>query len=232
MQHKYFQLITESSPKIIGVKNGIQQVEIQRSLFPVVDVYDKIYSFFSTTEYWENERTIPDFPIHIYATTLKGAKLTDFMQYGPNLFTCPFLLHHRVVEIFSKFRIQPYELFPVTICDSSGAILSTDYYLFCSPLLNYQIINFSESVFFTGSRLLGKKILHFENDHEFQQAHGPFLGIEKMMLSREFDFRLDFFKGRLGAMYVSEALKDAIEILGFSGVRISKPVEPEILYPA
>lgn len=225
---------TESSPKIIGVKNGIQQVEIDRSLFPNVKDYDNLYSFFSSTNYWQNEKAIPDFPIHVYATTLKGAKLTDFIQFGQYLITCPFIIHKRVADILAKFNCQPYYLYKAEIYDSNKALLSDEYFLMCSPLLEYDIVNFPESVFFTGDRILGKQSQYFENKTDyinFTKTKTPFVGIEKMMLSKDFDFSLDFFYGRLGRMYVSEALKDAIEILGFTGVRIKEPKEPEIIMP-
>jgi hypothetical protein len=48
-------------------------------------------------------------------------------------------------------------------------------------------------------------------------------------LNENFDSTLDLFTTRIGGIFVSEALKDAIEIIGFTGVRISNIRGPEIV---
>lgn len=229
---KYYNLKLSSDPKVIGVNNGITQVEIKENLYPDKIMYLNIQDFFSGVDYWQKGKTIPDFPIHIHAQVLTRAKLTDFLQFSPYLITCPFLMSQRVLNVFNQFKVQNYFTYPVTIYSKDYTVLSKSYYLFCCPYLDYSVFDFEQSSFYTGSHLRGKKPLYFKNvsDYvDYLKTVSPFVKASKLKLSAAFDTTLDYFSARIGGYFISEGLKDAIEILGFTGTEISEAFDPEIV---
>lgn len=224
---KYYLLRIVSDPEIKGVKNGLGQVELDKGN----PVTAKLQDFFSGLHYWERGKTIPDFEIqNCTASLYKGAKLTDFLDFAPNLMTCPFMISERLAQVFSKFNIQQYFTYPVTLYDK-GKVLSEKYYLFCCPLLGYNVINFQESIFYTSRSEFDKerKYIRYNGEEEFMTNYIVGFKMEKLVLNSNFNSSLDFFKTRIGEMYVSEGLKDAIQMLGLTGVNIFDDKEPEIV---
>lgn len=223
---KYYLLKTVSDPKIKGIKTGLSQVGLDEQN----PVTLKLQEFFFAIGYWEREKYIPDFEIKNCTATLhKNAKLTDFLDFRPNLLTCPFMISDRLAEVLSKFKIQQYFTYPVTLYDA-GKLLSDKYYIFCCPLQQYDVIDFSRSVFYSQIGFRDKHYIYFESQKEFESHENRgLMKIEKLVLNSKFDSSLDLFETRLGGMYISEGLKDAIEILGFTGVNIYDDKEPEIV---
>ncbi len=221
---KYYLLRKVSDPEIKGVRTGLGQVELDEGN----PLTAKLQKFFSGIGYWERGKTVPDFEIeNCTAFLYKEAKLTDFLDFAPALMTCPFMLSERLAEVFRKFNIQQYYTYPVTLYNK-GMQLPDKYYLFCCPLLGYDVINFSESIFYKGSDLIGKKYYHIDSMEEYKK--GPALmNAERLVLNSKFDSTLDFFQTRIGGMHISEGLKEAIEILGFTGVNIFDDKEPLIV---
>lgn len=114
-----------------------------------------------------------------------------------------FMLSERLAEVFSKFNIQEYYTYPVTLFNK-GKQLPDKYYLFCCPLLGYNVINFSESVFYTSRSLFDKerKLIHYKNEEEFMTSYVVGYEMEKLVLNSNFDSSLDFFKTRISDIYI------------------------------
>ena len=226
---KYYLLRLSSDPKIIGVKNGIAQGEILGNNFIDNKIYQKIIDFFQNPDYWSNNNFIPDFhPNFEYIKVLKGAILTDFFSFTPFLMACPFIISQRVVDLFQDFSIQTYYLFPTKLFQGKEIIDS--YKMFYSPLLDYDIVDYSKSVFFTGTTLLGKNRHIFNNKFEYLKflSANPLTYAEKLVLSKSFNKKLDFFMGRIGEIYISDKLKISIENKNLTGINILEPKEPII----
>jgi hypothetical protein len=222
---KYFELNMVSDPEIKGVTSGLAQVELDEDN----PTTRKLKDFFLGVGYWERGKTIPDFDINnCTATLLPKAKLTDFLDFSPFLITCDFMISEDVLTVFRKLKIQQYVTYPVQIYKRKKKPIAEKYYLFCCPLQGYDVINFQESVFYTGSEITGKKYVHYNNHVEYQ-SDNRITNVEKLVLNENFDSTLDLFTTRIGGIFVSEALKDAIEIIGFTGVRISNIRGPEIV---
>ena len=229
---KYYRLKLSSEPKIIGVKNGIYQVEIDKKKYASPKYYDRLLNFFSSQGWFEKEQT-PNFEVHIHANMLKSAIMTDFLQFSPALMACDFLVNNRVLDVFRNFNIQNHMLFPVTIYQGNK-VIDENYSLFFLPYLDYDIIDFPKSTFFSGNRILGKQHHQFENLTQFRTALkeiSPLIGVEILHLNEKFDKKLDLFRGRLGRMNISEQLKDAIVSAGLSGVKLTETEEPKIVVP-
>ncbi|WP_293902540.1 hypothetical protein [Sphingobacterium sp. UBA5670] len=220
----YYQLSIVSDPEIKGVTTGLGQVELDKDN----PITEKLATFFSGIDYWTRNKYIPDFEIEgCTASLYKKAKLTDFLDFSPFLFTCPFMLSERAVKVFLKFNIQKYYTYPVTLFDK-GKPLQEKYELFCCPLLQYDIVDFEKSIFYKPKGLYEKTYLNV-NDNEEYRKHSGNIRAEELVLNPNFDTSLDFFCGRIGGMYVSEGLKNAIENLGLTGVKIYEDKEPRIV---
>lgn len=224
---KYYLLRTVSDPKIKGVKTGLGQVELDKNN----PITEKLLNFFSGLTYWEKGKTVPDFEVkNCTAFVYKGAKLTDFLDFSPDLMTCPFMLSERVVEVFDKFNIQPYYTYPVTLYKKDKG-LDEKYYLFCCPLLGYEVIDFSKSIFYTSNSLFDKDrtYVHYEKFEDFTKNYNVGIKLEKLVFNSNFNASLDFFKARIGGIHISLALKEAIEIIGFTGISIFENIGPQIV---
>ena len=226
---KYFLLRLPSDPAVIGVKNGIAQVEIDGSGFSSISAHNKIVEFFQGTDYWSKESFVPDFDVHFeYVKVLKNANITDFLSFRPYLIACPFMVSQKVVEVFQSFNIQNHFLYPVTLFKGENII---EYYkMFYCPFLNYDIVDFAKSSFFTGTALLGKKYHSFKSKAEYLEYlnNHPLMQAEKLVLNATFDNALDFFSPRIGEIYISDRLREAIKTSGLSGINILEPREPAI----
>lgn len=224
---KYYLIRSSSDPKVIGVKNGLAQVEFGEKENKHNLTYKKTLDFFSYAEYWRNDEVFPEFEVHLNASILKNAKLTSFIEYTPFLLSCPFLVHNDVVSIFSRFNIQRHRNYPVKIYDSKECI-NSEYKLFCCPYLGFDVINYSESIFYTGSDLLGKTYYTFNNEKEYR-SFPNIINSEVLKMNDNFDSSLDLFVGRIGGMHVSERLKNELQNNNVTGIKILDNIGPKII---
>lgn len=222
---KYYLFRLSSDPKVIGVKEG-SQVWLDESdpqTKKVLDFRRENLNIFR----------VPDFDIHISAKLEKNAKLTDFLDFGPYIRFAEFMISERLAEIFGKLNIQEYKLFPVTLYNKSEK-LEDKYYLFSCKPLEYDVINFKDSVFYKGSEILKGEYYRFQTEEEFiagdKKAFGSMMP-EKLVMNSKFDSTLDFIRLKIGTTHISEALKDAIEILGITGANIQEGKDPQIIVP-
>ncbi|SDD44068.1 hypothetical protein [Niabella drilacis] len=224
---KYYLLRTVSDPKIVGVTDGGGQVELDANN----PITEELKNFFFFASYWNEKRTAPNFDVrNCTATIVPKAKLTDFLNFSPALMTCPFMISERLAEVFASFKVQKYYTYPVTL-SKEGMLIPDKYFLFCCPFLGYEVINFPESVFYTKKSLFDKErnYIHYKDEKDFSENYIVSAKIEKLVLNSNFDSSLDYFKTRVGEIYISEGLKDAIEVLGFTGVSIFDDKEPLIV---
>ncbi|MCD2425933.1 hypothetical protein LQ567_24330 [Niabella pedocola] len=223
---KYYLLRTVSDPQIVGVSNGGIQVDLDLDN----PITQRLSDFFNRTTYWTEKKVVPAFMVeNCTATILPNAKLTDFLGFSPALMTCSFMISERLATVFAKFNIKFYT-YPVTLYKRGKSILDK-YFLFCCPLLGYEVINFPESVFYTSKDLFNKErhYIRYESERDYFDNYKVAVKTEKLVLNSNFDRSLDYFDLRIGHSYISEGLKDAIEILGFTGVNIFDDKEPLIV---
>ncbi|MBL0745089.1 imm11 family protein [Chryseolinea lacunae] len=227
---KYFALRGESNPKMIGVKNGVAQVEIDESLFENKKMYSSIRSFFDAFAYWEKTSFYPELDFQVEAARmLPHAKLTDFLSFKPFLISCPFMVNERIKSLLSKHNLQEHYYFPVRVFEKE-TLRDGNYYLFYSPMQDYDVIDFSKSTFFSGSTISGKQYFRFGDKDEFLKAmeSNPLLTGEKLVLNRDFDKTLDLFNPRFGPVCISEKLKDALQTMDATGINVIDGVDPKI----
>lgn len=229
---KYYLIRTESDPKIIGVKSGIAQVEIDRTGFPDKNMFDKILAFFDAFTYWSKQSFSPsnDFVIEC-ARLLDGAILTDFLSFTPHLMACPFIVSERVKFFLKSYNIQEHYFFPAKIYHNEDLVDKPYYLLYC-PYLDFDIIDFSKSSFYSGNSIVGKKSIEISTKEEYLEVlqNNPLIKFERASLTDRFDKNLDFFVPRLAGAFVSENLKKGIEKGQFTGIKIVTSNAPILEY--
>ncbi|WP_374516868.1 hypothetical protein [Undibacterium squillarum] len=163
---KYYILRSDSDPKVLGVSNGIKQVEIRKNGFENKTEYERLMEILGANEYWNYVDKIQNLEFNIEnAELIKGANLTDFLQFGPHLFSCPFLISEAVKEILIGFNLSGIKFWPAKVVKNRQKL---NYYLLHINSIPNNAIDFKRSTFYVGNSLNGGKYYQFENSGEFQ----------------------------------------------------------------
>lgn len=235
---KYYTARRSSDPSIVGIKNGASQAQIYRDGFGDKGMYDRYIDYFFTDDqdlFWERIGQFPDFEIDIEHLKLeKGARLTDFLSYYPEIRGGGnFIISERAVEILKKFNLPNYKLYSVTIFSNDTSEIIKNYKLLhCLPL-PYDVIDFSKTTFFKGNRIRGKSLFNLSSYHVFEERKNEdVFQIENLFLNENFDRKLDYFISRVSIpdVFISERLRDAIRIEGLTGLEITEPYEPSLIF--
>jgi hypothetical protein len=136
----YYQLRLSSDPSVIGVSNGIQQVEIQDGGGGSQPSLDDVVHFFCRDTRVSEKLLDPPFVLDFSCVKpLKRAILTDFLSYGPFLRSCPFMMSESAVGVFSLFKIQECRFYNSTVIKDASAI---SYKMLYCPALGYDVLDF------------------------------------------------------------------------------------------
>jgi hypothetical protein len=208
--NNYYLLRGESSPLSVGIKNGESQAQIERDGYRNPDKFDILIRQLGTNYYWEIKDSIADLDYDVeYVRLLPDAKRTHFLQFGPSLMNCPFLVSRLVVSVLAEYKLQKYRFFNAKVVRDGE---SWDYsLLFLSPQYD-NLINYEKSVFYTGNELSGKQFHVFRNAKEkLEFSKNNFgLKIKKFHLLDRFN-NLDLFSISGAEIGMSERLKNHLE---------------------
>lgn len=219
----YYNINLEWDPKIIGVKNGIYQVDLNEKVYEK-ETFRLLESIFINPEFTAVQE-YPKIDFNFYFRKLKATKETNIMSFCPNINHGQFLIDNRSLEIFQKFNIQRYEVYDSTITDNGGKKPDYSYKLFYCVLQDWNVIDFENTIFTTGGIGNAPLIEHkFSDEKEFKSL-SLIKHVKTLALSKDFDNSLDFFLTRLGGLFVSERLKEAIESNGLTGVYFTNKIE-------
>jgi len=232
---KYYNISDSWDPKVTGLKDGGALAEIIRDGFNDKSNYDTYYKYFHGSGLdlgFERSKTLPPFPINLeYVKMEEKAMLNDFVTFRPYLMSGKFLVSNKVVSILSTFKLTEHKFYPVTI-DYNGKMI-TDYKLLFIPPLDFSVVDYSKSLFFTGLNLPeNRKNLRQFKDYEEYKSFGlkNLVHAERIVLKSGFDKSLDYFKVRLSEPFISEYLKETFEIAGVTGIKISEAKHPELVF--
>ena len=219
----YYNLELDWDPKVIGVKNGVFQLELD------VNAYDKFayakmeHYFIKNNPTINSEFTESDFKF--YFKMLKLSKKTTFMSFAPYLNHCHFLIKSSVLELFNSFNVQDHKSFESVVYDSTKEDLDNSYKLFFLKYQNWNVVDFQNTVFSSGGFGNKPQIEHiFTSENELLKFDG-IARVRTLALTRYFDNSLDFFHTRLGGLFVSERLKNALEHNNVTGVTFSNLIK-------
>lgn len=221
----YHSFTTSSEPKIIGVRDGLSQVKIKFDRFANQTTGAEMERFFDFRTYWQRPDHVPSRPFCLeYAQLRPRAKLTDLLLYDNFYMGCPFLLSRRAREVFARHHLGPHYWFDVFLYDPAGTFVSSEYALFYCPYLGYDAIDFARSRFRLNRSLPASPRWEYLTLPD-QQAFEAFCdtthkipGVGSLVMSDQFDSSLDFFECRMGPLFMSERLREAVEEEGLTNV--------------
>lgn len=219
----YYNIKLDWDPKVIGVKNGVYQVELDKRAYDKI-TYAQVDSLFISNEFQANQ-ACPKIDFKFYFKKLKSAKKTSFMSFTPNLNHCHFLVQTNILELFKTFNVQNYRGFEAVVYDSPTENLDNNYRLFYLVLQDWKMIDFENTVFTSGGFGNQPKIEHsFTDENEIRKFNG-ITRVKTLALAKAFDSSLDFFHTRLGGLFVSEKLKLALEENNATGIKFNNEVQ-------
>jgi hypothetical protein len=212
-----------SDSQVIGVDNGVQQVEMT-CLTPGVTTR-------ALSTKLGGRAQAPDIDLAsltLKATPLQKARLTDFLSYGPSLARCPFMVSEAAQRLLSQFNLGTHAFMPCDVSLVSGRL---PYALFWSEPLPWDAIDFARSTFYEGSPVTGKRYLSLASHAQWEaQRQARLIWAETVALSDAFDDSLDWFGPRLGGDFVSERLARACMEAGLTGLKFieASPADGEL----
>ncbi len=219
----YYNIELEWNPKVIGVKNGVYQVELDEKRYDP-KVLARLNSIFISNEFIA-EQKYPEIEFQLYFKKLKSAKETSFMSFSPNLKHCLFLIHLNVLEAFKLFNIQRFKDYSTVISDFSSENVNNSYRLFYTVLQDWNVIDFERTIFISGAFGNNPRLEHSFSDENEMKKYNGITKVKTLALSKGFDTSLDFFHTRLGGIFVSERLKIELEKNNVTGVVFKKNIQ-------
>ncbi len=219
----YYNIRTAWEPSIIGVKNGIYQVELDKKAYDS-QTYTALESLFIHNVFSANQFN-PEIDFKFYFKKLKSAKKTSIMSFTPNLKHCHFLVKDKIMELFGGFNIQEHKALEAVVYDSPTENVDESYRMLFLVLQDWDIIDFENTVFTTGGFGKNPKIeLRFKNEADLNVYNG-ITNVKTLSLANKFDKTLDLFLTRLGGMFVSENLRKALESANVTGLKYYNDIE-------
>ncbi len=219
----FYNIRLDWNPKVIGVKNGVFQVELDKKSYDK-KIYAEIESLFIGGELSINQ-IYPDFDYKFNFKKLKSAKETNLMSFTPYLNNCHFLIDNNTLELLKSFNIQRFKTYEALIYDSSAENLNPNYRLFYSVLQDWNVIDFENSLFISGGFGNIPKIEHKFKDEKEMKVFKGIAKVKTLALQKHFDKTLDFFHTRLGGLFISEKLKLKLEEKKVTGLLLSNEVK-------
>ena len=221
----YHSFTTSSETKVIGVRDGLSQVEIKGDRFANQATCAEMESFFDFRTYWQRADHAPPRPFRVeYAQLRPRAKLTDLLLFDRFYMGCPFMLSRRAREVFARHHLGPHYWFEVLLYDPAGAFVSSEYALFYCPYLGYDAIDFAHSHFRLNQGLPASprwEYLTLPDQRAFEAFRDTTHKIPEvgsLVMSDQFDPSLDFFSCRVGPLFMSERLREAVGEAGLTNV--------------
>jgi len=219
---KYYQVSVSAEPKIIGVNNGIYQLEIDEKAIEYSDDYDEFKAHFKygNKEFWNNQDKVKTLrPPTIKGKMLKKAKVTDIMGYAPEYTFLNNLYSEKYLDIIKSFEIVDYKSFEIEIDE----IMSRFYLVFFKKILLSEI-HFKNSVIYTGHKKIGNvKYFPISNYEEYNsfKIENPLHSFEKISISNNYSNKDIISIQATGGNFYSERLIDFLLDCGITGLQVA-----------
>ena len=204
-----FKRVTNSSdPKVIGVNNGIYQVELDEK---ELGKYKDLLTQVNIKSFLEHRDKIFDLDIILEGKLLPKAKVTGIMGYTPHLFGFQYLISQTVVECLKEENVskEQYHLLEI---DIKG--LDEDYYLLYVPWISNSEIIFSESLIYATFDANSHNKKYFDikdyNDYIELQDKEPFNSFDKVVLSQQYQRRSIISIQGITELFFSDSLVEKI----------------------
>jgi hypothetical protein len=219
----YYNIRLDWDPKVIGVKNGVYQVELDEKAYDKKTLKE-LKSMFIGGDLTANQLN-SKIDFKFYFKKLKSAKKTSVMSFTPYLNHCHFLANEDTYTLFERYSLQRHINFETVIYDSPNESLDNSYRLFCSVLQDWNVIDFDKTIFTSGGFGNNPKVEHaFADENDMRKFNG-IIKVKTLALAKSFDSTLDFFHTRLGGLFVSEELKLELERNNVTGIKFTDEVK-------
>jgi hypothetical protein len=210
-------ITVSSDPKIIGVKNGIMQVELDRkNLLNQDGRHNEFYKYFGSFPYWVKQNNQIDFNISIInAKPLKKAKMTDILAYGPYIMAFEWLISEKFYNMLKDFNIGEHTLYEVNVENC----VEKYFFLKLRTILRDEFI-FNKNIL-TVYRNGNDDEVSFKDLNAYQQfiLENPLCQFKHIALNKEFE-KFDIIYTQSAGNYFSERLIKAFYENCLSGLSI------------
>lgn len=218
---KYYQISVSTEPKIIGVRNGIYQIEIDEKSVLENDNYIEFKQHFSrkNIDFWNVQDKVHQlFPPMLNGTLVKKAIVTDIMGYAPAYRFLDYIYSDKFINIIKVFNIGDYKTFDLNI----SGVLEKYNFLFLETVTNNQI-NFEQSSIITGHKVYNDVKRHqIRNEEEYgaflQQS--PLGSFEKIAIPSHYSGKDIISIQAIPNKFYSEKLIDFLLDCGVTGLQI------------
>ncbi|MGP1994250.1 hypothetical protein D9V96_020385 [Zobellia laminariae] len=190
----YKQITTSADSDIIGVNNGLYQLEFKEKELKKSLNYEVIKDVllnFDVNNFLKNQDSIQKTETSILtAHLLKKAKLTDIMTFAPYFFGYKYVVSEKFVNCLSNVANtrEEYHLREINI---KG--IDEKYYLLFIQMIPSSEINFSKSLFYSENigGIDNKNYLQISDYGEYskQIKETPFIKWERIVLNKEYEDR-------------------------------------------
>ncbi|MBT1706607.1 hypothetical protein KK062_00150 [Fulvivirgaceae bacterium PWU5] len=228
---KYYEIRMASDPAVTGLRDGGSQVEISRDGFVDKNQYDRLMSFIIGTNYWEKE----DYNVDVifnnieYGVAERSAKLSDFICFRPHIVECPYIVSDLAKSVLERFQMGEHCFYPIKLYKNK-VVQKERYYLLYTPILDFDIVDYPSTSFYTGHAILGtKKYIPIKSRED--KLRNPLVWVEKGILTTTFDKTRDFFLSKVGGDFASEQLMEEILHQGLTGLNFPREKGAIFEYP-
>jgi hypothetical protein len=221
----YYTATDSIEPKVVGVRDGSGQASVNADSFDDIEMYEKMKLFFLKPDSYKNFESLLDFDLVFDRLFLrKKGKITDFISCATPLQGGEFFISEKAKRVLDNFTLPPHNYYPVKEVITEKGIYTGFHWLHCS-LLSNDYINIKKSTFVVRNRNMDFEQIAFNNYAEYH-AHDKSPTFTKIALQQNFPWQLDWINFRVSSyLFISEALKYAIESNGLTGLDIGKKID-------
>ncbi len=216
------QISYNPEPSVIGVNNGIYQLEFKERDLKKNFNYEEIEQILMTFDI-AGLNKIKELPIeHLKGTLLKKAKVTDLMVFSPHLLGHKYLISQKVVDCLKEMvATREYHLRKVEI-----EAVKENYYLLFVPMILTNEIDFTQARIFPEREYLSESRTYFEIDSyaEYQNLldENPLVSFEKICLPKKYQNQDIISVQGAVDLFFSEQLIECLQEAEVTNFRIPK----------
>lgn len=223
---QYFNISRASEPNIIGVNNGVYQAELVHKKFNKIDDFKELSEFFNHFTYWEKQDHRPKKEFNFeYIKLLKKTKITDLISFAPRMMGIEFILNSKAKSLLDGLKITNSYFFEASVFTFEKQKLDDQYFVLYTTYLGFEAIDFSKTLFYSGSKALGKFYHRFDNFESWKEhwdnPKSQLMNVERIGLKKGYADS-DIINTRLGGPFVSERLLDRWRNSNISGFEVSQ----------
>lgn len=207
---RHIQITHSAEPSVIGVKNGVSQLDIDVESLNLVSpfVIDSTVANFLINQY-----SIPKLNLGgIKGQLLKKAKITDIMVFSPFMFGFEYIVSEKFVSCLIEANVSQddYTLFPIELKD-----VNQRFYLFFVPMIPVSEVDFSKSLLYPNIQILDddKTYLNVNSYEEYCKLNetNPLNSFEKMTLPGKYKKKEVLSVQGASRIFLSESLIDLLK---------------------